>query len=66
MAVVDPVLVVIGGRVVSPGLAAAAVGTVGVVLVPFRIPDDLDLAVPTSVVFQVRDAMSNSLPLTIQ
>jgi len=62
----DPVVVVVGGRFISPDLAVAAPGAVGVSVVRFRIPEDLDGATPASVVVQVGGAASNALALPLE
>jgi uncharacterized protein (TIGR03437 family) len=65
-ALADRVGVMVQGRLISPGLAAAAVGTVGVAMVQVRIPDDLDLSLPATVAIQAGDVLSNALPLPLK
>jgi len=62
----DPVVVVVEGRNISPDLAAAATGVVGVTVVEFRIPADLDAAAPASVMVQSGGAASNILALPLE
>lgn len=63
---VDPVRVLLQGCDVSPDLATAAAGVVGVAAVQVRIPEDLDLSVPATVVVQAGDVSSNALPLPLK
>ena len=65
-AVADTVEVMVQGRTVSPDLAVAAVGMVGVAMVQVRIPEDVDLSIPATVVVEAGDVFSNSLPLPLK
>jgi uncharacterized protein (TIGR03437 family) len=65
-AVADTVVVMLQGRLVSPDLAIAAVGTVGVAMVQVRIPQDLDLSIPATVAIEAGDVLSNALPLPVK
>jgi uncharacterized protein (TIGR03437 family) len=65
-AVADNVVVMLQGRLVSPDLAIAAVGTVGVAMVRVRIPQDLDLSIPATVAIEAGDVLSNALPLPVK
>jgi uncharacterized protein (TIGR03437 family) len=65
-AVADTVVVMLQGRTVSPDLAIAAVGTVGVAMVQVRIPEDLDLSTPATVAVEAGEVLSNSLPLPLK
>ena len=62
----DPVVVVLQGRTIAPDLAVAASGTVGVTVVRFRIPDDLDPAIPATVLVQTGGVASNALALPLE
>lgn len=62
----DTVLVMLQGRPVSPDLATAAVGAVGVAMVQVRIPQDLDLSIPATVAIAAGEVLSNALPLPLK
>jgi uncharacterized protein (TIGR03437 family) len=65
-AVADAVLVMLQGRAVSPDLAFAAAGTVGVAMVQVRIPQDLDLSIAATVAVAAGGVLSNALPLPLK
>lgn len=62
----DAVGVIVPGRQVSPDLAVAAPGMVGIAIVRFRIPEDLDLSIPATVVVGAGDILSNAIPLYLK
>lgn len=64
-ALADTVGVMVQGRPVSPDLAIAAAGAVGVAMVQVRIPEDLDLSIPATVVVEAGDVLSNALLLPL-
>jgi uncharacterized protein (TIGR03437 family) len=64
--VADTVGVILQGRTISPDLANAAVGTVGVAMVQVRIPQDLDLSIPATVAVEAGGVLSNALPLPVK
>jgi uncharacterized protein (TIGR03437 family) len=65
-AAMDAVVVMLQSRPVSPDLAIAAVGTVGVASVQVRIPQDLDLSIPATVAVKAGEGLSNTLPLPLK
>jgi uncharacterized protein (TIGR03437 family) len=65
-ALADSLGIIVQGRPVSPELAIAAAGTVGVAMVRFRIPEDLDLSISSTILVQVADVLSNALPLFVK
>ncbi len=63
---VDPVVALVGGRVVSPEFAGLAPGTAGIALVRFQVPDDLDNSAPADVVVQAGGTASNALRMPVK
>jgi len=64
--VIDPVAVFVQGRTIPPDLAVAAPGLVGVALVQFRVPDDLDPTQVSTVTIQAGSSFSNALILPLK
>ena len=64
----DKIAVIMQGRSVPYDSGIAAAGAVGVALIQVRIPEDLDLAKPGTLMVQVQagDASSNTLPLPLK
>jgi uncharacterized protein (TIGR03437 family) len=66
LALADKVGVLLQGRAIIPDLAVAAAGTVGVAMLQFRIPEDLDPSLPAIMVVEVGNVLSNALPLPLK
>jgi len=60
---VDPVAIILDGRIVAVESAVAAVGAVGLTVVTFRVPDDLDISAPVKLSLQIGERVSNTIPL---
>jgi uncharacterized protein (TIGR03437 family) len=63
---VDPVLVLIQGRSVTPAFAGLLAGAVGIGAVRFEVPDSLDRTAAVELSFQSGGVFSNVIPLPVK
>ena len=66
MPLVDPAVLLVQGRSITPDLAVAAPGAVGLALIQFRIPAEIDAAAPATLAVQTGGVASNVLPLPLK